>query len=228
MPHASFLQLKDKAIKLRLAGKTYSEINKSLGVAVPKSTLSGWCSRVLLSKDLNARLVTRQRLRIGLGSLRAAQTKRARRQSYLDSLFKKNRYLFKLLYKHESAKLVLTALYLGEGSKNARRGAVTFGNSDPKTIALFLRLFRRCYELDGTKFRCTVQCRADQNVPQLEKFWHEVTEIPLSQFYGSRIDKRTIGQKSIKPDYKGVCRIDYFSAEVLNDILEAIKVITGR
>ena len=228
MPRSSFLQFKSEVKKLRLAGKTYTEINSFLGVIIPKSTLSLWFRNLKLSGELKTKLKIKQNSAVKLGSARAVEIRKEIREHYLENLFEKNKYLGKLLAEQDIAKLVLATLYLGEGSKNPKRGSVVFGNSDPRVIGLFLELFRRCYKLDETKFRCTVQCRADQDIPKLESFWHKVTQIPRNQFYGARIDQRTVGQKSMKPDYKGVCRIDYFSAEVLNDILKVIEVITGR
>lgn len=108
-------------------------------------------------------------------------------------------------------------LYLCEGSKR-NGGSLCFGNSDPTIIRLFLRLFRICYPVDEGKFRCTVQCRADQDLKQLPLFWSKVTQIPLNQFYRSRVDQRTIGLPTKKVDYKGVCRIDYFSAAIYNEL----------
>ena len=87
-----------------------------------------------------------------------------------------------------------------------------FGNSDPAVVRMFVDLMRECYTLDERKFRCTLQCRADQDIKKLERFWSETTKIPREQFYKARIDKRTFGQVSEKQEYKGVCRIDYFSS----------------
>jgi hypothetical protein len=123
-----------------------------------------------------------------------------------------------------SAKLTLAVLYLGEGSKT-RRGAMAFGNSNPEIIRLFLHLLRKTYVIDENRFRVTVQCRADQAIPALEKFWSNITHIPMSQFYKARVDKRTIGVPSRKRDYKGVCKIDYFSASAYHDIMSACRVI---
>jgi hypothetical protein len=121
-------------------------------------------------------------------------------------------------------KVVLTALYLGEGSKT-RKGSLAFGNSDPYIISLFLNLLRKCYKIDEKKFRCTIQCRADQNIKNLEEFWTSVTKIPLVQFYKARIDPRTIGKPSKKLDYKGVCRIDCFSGEIYLELMQIPKII---
>lgn len=123
--------------------------------------------------------------------------------------------------------MILATLYLAEGGKHGN-GLIQLGNSDPGVIRLFMDLMRYVYSIDPSKLRCTVQCRADQNIPALEKFWSSITQVPLSQFYKARVDQRTVGVKSIKKDYKAVCRIDYFSAHVYNDLLVAGKILLGE
>ncbi len=122
------------------------------------------------------------------------------------------------------AKIALAMLFLGEGSKKSK-GTLMLGNSDPQTIILYLKLLRQCYVLDEKKFRCTVQCRADQDTRKLERFWSRTTKIPSKQFYETRIDPRTIGKPSKYLDYKGVCRIDYFSADILTELKQIINLI---
>ena len=100
-----------------------------------------------------------------------------------------------------------------------------FGNSDPSIISLFMSLLRYCYNIDESKFRCTLQCRADQNTKKLEKFWSQITKIPLSQFYKARVDPRTIDKPSKKLNYKGVCRIDYFSADLFIELKQIAEII---
>jgi len=78
------------------------------------------------------------------------------------------------------------------------------------------------------KLRCTVQCRADQHIPLLERTWAQVTKIPRRQFYDARVDPRTIGTRSYKKNYPGVCRIDYFSAHVYHELTMVGKIITGE
>lgn len=93
-------------------------------------------------------------------------------------------------------------------------------------IGLFLKLLRQCYEIDEKKFRFTLQCRADQNVKKLEDYWSKVTRIPLSQCFKVQIDPRTIGKPSKKKDYKGVCRIDYFSAHIDTELKIIVIIIS--
>src|SRR6185503_10293099 len=113
-----------------------------------------------------------------------------------------------------AAKIALTMLYLGEGTKNPKRGGLVFANSDPYIIKLFLKLLRQCYDINPLQLHCTVQCRIDQDEARLAQFWSGITDIPLKQFYKAQKDPRTAGKPLKNLDYKGVCRIDYLSAIV--------------
>ena len=70
------------------------------------------------------------------------------------------------------AKIALAMLCLGEASKwsFSHRG-FCLGSSDYRIITLFLKLLRICFrDFNITKIRCTVQCRADQNIIELQKY----------------------------------------------------------
>ena len=77
-----------------------------------------------------------------------------------------------------------------------------------------MELIKKCFQFDLEKVRCTVQCRADQNTDDLVKFWMSHTKIPKRLFYKAKIDPRTIGKPTLKKDYKGVLRVDYFDSNV--------------
>ena len=211
---------------LRGQGKTYAEIKKLINKNIPKSTLSYWCKGVVL--PANYRDVIKMNNNKHLAKIRilALEVNRNKRKEYLDNIHNRNYYLSQLILDKDTAKLMLTVLYWAEGGKN-RKGALLFGNSDPLIIKLFLQLLQIIYVIDKRKFRCTLQCRADQNIKKLENFWSKVTGIPLKQFYGARIDPRTIGKPSKKKNYKGVCKIDYFSADIYNE-LTIISQILGE
>lgn len=168
-------------------------------------------------------LVTRQNLIVvasaSRGRVLALAVNKKRRREYLESVARRVCHLAATIRTgRDVAKIAVAMLYLGEGAKN-RRGPLLFGNSNPGIMQLFLNLLRHSYAIDERKFRCTVQCRADQNVNQLEQFWPQITKIPFAQFYKTRIDPRTIGKPSKKLDYKGVCRIEYFSADLYQEII---------
>lgn len=206
--------MRQQAEQLRRKGKTFSEIKNLLKTNIPKSTLSYWCRNVLLSKNYYARVQRLNKLNLAEGRKISSRNRKERRESFLKDVDIKNHALYNIFANdNHSRKIALTILYLAEGSKTAR-GGLMFGNSDPAIVRMFVDLMRECYTLDERKFRCTLQCRADQNIKKLEKFWSKTTKIPFRQFYKARVDKRTLGQVSKKQDYKGVCRIDYFSSAV--------------
>ncbi|MBX4200736.1 hypothetical protein KW786_01260 [Candidatus Parcubacteria bacterium] len=221
-PYYSF---KTKVIELRKSGKSYGEINSIIQRVIPKSTLSDWCSNIYLTSDQKKRIdeSIKENSRKGMEAARIIN--RERRTRYLKSIIDRNQYLESTLKDRNVAKVILSILYLGEGSKSLSRGSLCFGNSDPFIIDMFLSLMRQCYILDESKFRCTILCRSDHDIPALEEFWSKATKIPLKQFYKARIDARTIGKTSRNLTYKGVCRIDYFSADVFLDLMAIPKII---
>jgi hypothetical protein len=226
MKKQQYIKYKPEIIALRKQGITYGEIQKTIGLKIPKSTLSYWCQNVSLSFKQKMRIKDKIISNANRGRVLALEVNRIRRKQYLDSVKRRVVHLENKLSNIDVAKIAIAMLYLGEGSKG-NRGALMFGNSDPKTISLFLKLFRACYDVDERKFRCTLLCRADQDTKKLEKFWSNITKIPLDKFYKTRIDSRTIGKKSKKPEYKGVCRIDYFSGDIFNEIMKTIEVLTS-
>jgi hypothetical protein len=218
-------EIKEKIVGLRKQGKTYSEILKFLNLKIPKSTLSNWCSQVSLPVGYEKKIREHNLFVLRKARISAVEAKKAARLKEKEDIWKENVHLIEKIRDKDTAKIVLAMLYLGEGMKKRERGFLMFGNSDPVTIGLFLSLFRLVYKTDESKFRCTLQCRADQNIEKLENFWSDVTNIPLKQFYKARVDPRTIGKPSRKLDYKGVCRIDYFSAKIFSELLEVPKMI---
>jgi NMD protein affecting ribosome stability and mRNA decay len=205
--------LRQHAEQLRRKGKTFSEIKSLLKINIPKSTLSYWCRNVPVPKSYHAKVQRLNKLNFAKAQQISSKNRREQRESFIKDIDSKNEGLLKFFAENEYSRMLsLAVLYLAEGSKT--RSSVMFGNSDPAVIVMFVNLMRECYKLDERKFRCTLQCRADQDIKRLEKFWSKTTKISLKQFYKARVDKRTLGQISKKQDYKGVCRIDYFSSVV--------------
>ncbi|MBI2642443.1 MAG: hypothetical protein HYW97_01195 [Candidatus Wildermuthbacteria bacterium] len=195
-----------------------------MGISIPKSTLSDWCSNILLSPKQQAAVKRTAKKASERGLATAWVTNKARRVEYIKTVKSRVSHLSRRIEDKDTAKIALAMLYLGEGSKTTK-GSLMFGNSNPSVVDLFLRLLRNCYEIDERKFRCTLQCRAGQDIKKLEKLWSRTTKIPLAQFYPARIDPRTIGKPSINLEYKGVCRIDYFSGDIFMELKQIIEVV---
>lgn len=214
-----------KAIQLRKKGYSYGEILGALSYSVSKSTVSLWCRPIILNKRQKKAIKDKIESNIAKARILALQANQKKRKEYLKSVEARVKNLKNLIGNKKIAKIALGMIYLGEGTKNSKRGFLTFANSDPFIVSLFLNLLRKCYIIDEGKFRCTIQCRADQDIKCLENFWTHLTMIPKPQFYRTRIDKRTVGKISKNLNYKGVCRIDYFSADIFLELLQIPKTI---
>ena len=203
-----------KVNKLRSNGKTYREIRKILQLNIPKSTLSKWCKNISLPSEYPEKIAKLNLNNLSKARLIAKKVNKIKRDKYLKEIEQKNLSLAQSIHKLDTAEIALAMLCLGEASKSSRGTSFYLGNSDSKIILLFLNLLKRCFEFNLEKVRCTVQCRADQNIKNLERFWIKETKIPKRLFYKARIDPRTIGKPTKNKDYKGVLRVDYFDNNV--------------
>lgn len=206
-------KFRQQVINLRIKGNTYSQINQILNTSVPKNTLSYWLKGISLTSDQKNSIEKMRLNNLEIARKLAIRANLAKRQRYLEGIRSDYQWLENSIDDRRVALVGLSILYSAEGSKSTK-GSVMFGNSDPDIIKLFLSGLRNNFLLDEKKFRCTVQCRADQNTVDLELFWLNVTKIPSKQFYKTQIDIRTIGKPSKKLNYRGVCRINYLSSEI--------------
>lgn len=204
---------------LRKQGKTYGEIRAIVDRQIPKSTLSEWCQKVELPKSYIKRIERLNFENLNKGRLIALEINRIKREEFFKRISKDNTRLAGKIGNKSVAKIALAILCLGEASKyHTKRRAFTLGSSDHRIIILFIELLKLCYDFDIEKIRCTVQCRADQNTFELEKYWQQVTNIPKRLFYKPLIDSRTKGKPTRRKDYKGVLRIDYFNTKAQLDL----------
>ena len=198
------LAIRKKVRELRLKGKTYAEINRELNLSVPKSTFSYWFRDLLLPPSAVERIASVSSANLKRGRKIMSANRVKAREMRIKTLHTNNRPLYRLFTKNTHAqKIALAILYLAEGSKT-NRSSIMFGNSNPPTVKLFVSLLRSCFKIEESKFRATVQCRADQDAGELQRFWSRITAIPARQFYKAHIDKRSVGKPTKKANYKGV------------------------
>lgn len=218
----------DKAINLRMLGNTSAKINRILGLKVPKSTYAGWFKNIVLTIKAKKRISNETRLKLDKARVLAVAKNKLIRSKFLDSLDTINFDIANTIQDSNVAKIALSMLCLGEASKFKNGSSFSLGNTDPRIILLFIRLLRKCFDIDSSKFRCTVMCRADQDKAELEKYWKNVTGIPEKQFYKTRVDSRTIGKKTLRSDYKGVLRVDYFDTKIQLELESLAELIYNR
>ena len=115
----------------------------------------------------------------------------------------------------EISQIFCSLLYWAEGGKynNTR---LEFTNSDPRMIHSFLKFLRKGFDIDEAKFRANIHIHEYHNEKKQIEFWHNVTEIPYSQFNRSYIKSHT--GKVKRENYQGCVRICYYSADIAHKI----------
>lgn len=206
--------------RLRSLGKTYGEIQQLIHYTIPKSTLSEWCKHVELPREYSQRISQLNVRNLSKGRSIAIEINKIKREEFFKRINELNVPIAQRIRDREIAKIALAMLCLGEASKyNPKsRRSFSLGSSDYRIITLFLELLEYCFSFNLEKVRCTVQCRADQDIKGLEKYWRDITGIPERLFYKARVDPRTKGKATKKKEYKGVLKIDYFDIKVQHDL----------
>lgn len=197
-------ELRQRAVAMRLDGRSYREITEALDVA--KSSLSLWLRDVPMTEEHRRAL---QQRRAGAGAKRAASLKarrvaserRVKREAAQQIGALSGRELF----------IAGVVAYWAEGRKSkpwSRGGQVDFVNSDATMIRLFLRWLELLgVPRQGLVLRVAIHERAD--VAGAERFWSRVTGIPLDQFRRATLKRhnpKTI-RKNVGPDYVGCLTI---------------------
>lgn len=197
--------IKSKAVNLRKQGYSIKEIAKILKIAV--STSSSWLSDIKLSPEIK-QILSQKKI---LGQYKSSIVIRERtRQRKLDSDLEARKLLKKIKNSREFDALLCSILYWAEGSKTG--SLVSFTNSDPEMISIFLKLFRSAFDLDESKFRCLVHVHEYHNDLEEKRFWSKITSIPLSQFNQS-YHKPHSGKRK-KPNYHGTVSLRYYDFKI--------------
>jgi hypothetical protein len=194
---------KERALSLRLAGKSYREINLELGV--PKSTLSAWLSQVELSektrKIINAN--GRQKAIEILVERNRNQARQAQKRSRLIKIGAEREVTG---FDNQDLLLIGASLYWAEGYKrpktvNGRKvnfHPVSFTNSDPKMVNLFLLFLRKTCGVPEARIKASVRYFPHQNAVKLVEFWQKSTRLPPENFGQSQLSTNRTSQ-SIRP-----------------------------
>ena len=190
------------------------EISTLVNRKIPKSTLTEWCKEISLPSDYLEKINKLNSKNLGKARSIAVAINRIKREELLTTIQQTNLPIAQHIISKEVAKIALAMLCLGEASKSGGSSNFYLGSSNPKIIILFIELLKYCFDFKPEKIRATVQCRSDQDIQKLEKYWQTVTKIPSTQFYKTRIDPRTIGKPTRKAEYKGVLKVDYFNRKI--------------
>ncbi len=228
---------KHLALKLRLRGKSYSEIQKTLGT--PKSTLSAWLSNVTLSENAAQRINNRALARSRIGLLRRNKNQKKlaieRKLARISEASKEINNLTK-----KELLILGTALYWAEGYKRViiRKGQertchpVSLTNSDPYLVKCFMKFLREICATPEAKIKADIRIYNHLNENKLLEFWSKTTGIPRERFgktyYG--VSKSSQGKKPFNILPFGTIQIRVNSTELFHRIMgwiEGVKQIAS-
>ncbi|MFF9022341.1 hypothetical protein [Streptomyces eurythermus] len=194
--------LRDRARELRLQGWTYDRIQAELGCS--KSSISLWVRDLPKPEPRYTPEEQRALMNEGLAHLRAARD-REREETKQRAAAAVGRLSDRELF------LVGVGLYWAEGAKDKpydRRENVTFVNSDPGMIEVFLK-WLDLLRVDRERLRFNVMIHENADVEGAERYWADLVGADTSAFYKTTLKKhnpRTV-RKNTADTYRGCLMI---------------------
>lgn len=166
---------------------SYALLSRKMGI--PSSTVRNWCVSLDQVSKWDTLILSNERKR---QEFREADRDVVEKYDLADKA---------------KAKLVVALLYWCEGSKYPSSTAVTMVNSDPELMKTFVRLLRRAYELDESKFHVHVQIHTTHDFEKVREYWSKMLQIEPSRFIKPTIT-RPNGKKH-RNEYLGTCTVKY-------------------
>ena len=205
------IEIRERAVKFRKKGHSLNELHALLNVS--KGRLSDWMREVRLPVAAIKRLdrVVRK------GRVHAAETNKERRRKIIESYREAGKQEIKsLLIDKNMSRLICALMYHCEGRKSLY-SPLSFTNSDANLVQVFLRLLRKGFEIDESKFRVCVHLHEYHNEREQLRFWSKATNIPLSQFMRPYLKPNT--GKRVRNGYNGCAAVSYFDVNVAREVL---------
>jgi hypothetical protein len=117
------------------------------------------------------------------------------------------------------------ALYAGEGGKTP--GDVSFANSDPRMIWIFLRWLRHFFEVDESRLRIRLYLHADLDLDAAVDFWSALTGISLRQF---QKPYRAVADETIRRNrhVNGCPSVSYACTTTHRRVMGMIEAVLSR
>lgn len=214
----AYTKLRSKAIELRKAGNSYSQIKSELGIS--KSTLSGWLRDLPLSK-------TQIRLLRDLSETRIEkfrQTMRAKKQKRFEDLYNDGIKKYIPLTDRE---LFFAGLFLywGEGGKTGT-GSLDVHNTNPEIIKFTLFWLTEILKVPKINIRVKLHLYSDMDIDKEINFWSKELKISKTQFYRPYIKTSNRSDLTYKGGFgHGTCGIVGGGYKLKLEILATIQAL---
>ncbi|MCX6703684.1 MAG: helix-turn-helix domain containing protein [Candidatus Zambryskibacteria bacterium] len=206
---------REKALKLRFKGLSYSQIKSEMGLS--KSTLSGWLKDYPLSDEQIKKLRDFSPQRIE----KCRNTKAQKVKNRLEEVYNKITLDIGVLSEREIF-IAGLFLYWGEGSKSER---VTTGlsNTDPAMLRFFIK-WVKILNVEDKKLHATLQLYTDMNVENEIKFWSKELGLAKNLFKKPYIKESTLAGLTYKRGFgHGTCNLRIFNRDLAEYVHMAMK-----
>src|SRR3989344_1651829 len=176
--------LKGKAVRMRLQGRSYNDIQKALDLP-SKGTLSFWLKGLKLTDTArdrlrkNTEIISKRNLH-AFNKIRSKRIKAENEEEYLAG-----KECIRNLSDRELL-LVGAALYWGEGTKSDNHGktqSLVFTNSDPFMVSVYMRFVRKIYAVPDVRIRGGIHVYPNTDVDETRRFWARITKLPPDRLY---------------------------------------------
>jgi len=206
-------QEKEKAIKLRKLGYSYSEILEE--VFVSKSTLSLWLRSVGMAKKQKQR-ITEKRI---TASLRGAQIKKEQRIAKTKAIKDAARKEIEKINQRDLW-LIGISLYWAEGSKEKEYkpgSGIIFNNSDPKMVLFFLKWLKTFFSANNSDIIYELYIHETANYEKSQIYWSNILLIPVEKIkVYLKKNKINTNRKNTQENYNGLIRIKLVKSSSMN------------
>ena len=208
---------KEKAIKLRLMGKSYSQIREEINVS--KSTLSSWLDKYPLSnsqikklRDWNPRRIENFR-----------KTMKEKKEARLATTFKKVSQDISELSKRD---IFIGGLFLywAEGTKTSK-SITSLSNTDPSMLRFFIS-WLETLGIERKNIKLRLHLYSDMDIDKYTRFWARELGIPTKQFRRPYIKKSDLEYVQYKGGHgHGTCNVIFGNQPINDYIMMSIKYI---
>ncbi len=211
-------KLREKAIRLRKKGYSYSEILRHVHVA--RSTLSLWLRSIGMSNRQKQRLTEKKLASIKRGWKKWKNT----RINITEEIIKlAQKDVEKIKNTNEKFWLMGTMLYWAEGAKSKEYRPsqnISFSNSDPLMIKIFLLWLKKILVIPDNliKFDIYIHETHKNKNGQTRRYWARVTGYSEAKFDKIYYKKNKINtkRKNVGEDYHGLIRVQVRRSTNLN------------
>lgn len=209
---------KDRAIKLRKAGWSYSQIKAAIGVS--KGSLSLWLGDMPLSRNRMRELRDWNEKRIE----KYRETRRIKREKMLAGVYKEEKSKILPLSKRDVF-IGGLFLYWGEGGKT-KMAELGFSNTNPAMCKFCVFWMVNELKFPKRKIKIRLHLYKDMSVATETKFWSKKLKISQKQFRSPYIKNSRLENLSYKRGYgHGTCNILVGNAILARKVLMGLKAI---